>query len=250
MKVLTIDLDYIMEPCIGLYNDLHYDQNPQTRWRSLFEKTAFTSNMFEINISNLMYCYNVFLKSIKNCEYVAFGYTHDDILHYIDDFKDIDLINIDHHCDFLQGCFTEEYQQNAPQKEIAEIIDSNRVNEGNWVAYLNCKNVLNSYTWIGNENSAIKWSNPFTASMIKNFTNLEKENYNFTDYNFDHIFVCLSPQYIPHKFWHYFSMFITVYEEFTGKDAKVNNLASQGFQESRRYSNLTDEIMRQYSTGR
>lgn len=250
MRVLSIDLDYIMEPSIEIYNDLFYAGNPMTRWRTFFEKTPFNNNSFEINISNLMYCYNVFLKSLKNCDKVSFGYTHDSILYSIEDFNNIELINIDHHDDVFAGDFYDDYPSDSLQKEYAEIVYSNRIHEGNWVAYLSSRNKIKSYTWIGNHNSANKVRNEPNSHFVPNYSNVERENYNFADYNFDHIFVCLSPQYIPHKFWHYFAMFITAYEEFTGKDAMIEGWANRSFEHDRRYSQTTDEILYQCSTGR
>jgi hypothetical protein len=251
MKVLSIDLDYIMEPSIEIYNGIFYYGNPETRWRTLFEHTPFNDNSFNINTSNLMYCYNVFLKALKNCENVSFGYTHDSILYAIENFSDIDLINIDHHDDVFAGDFDDILNgDDSLQKEYLEIVASGRVNEGNWVAYLKSQGKLKSYTWISNYNSKNKRWNHANQSLISEYYNLEKENYTFPDYNFDHIFVCLSPQYIPHKFWHYFSMFITAYEEFTGKGAMIERWANQSFEHDRRYLKTTDEILHQCSTGR
>ena len=44
MRVLSIDLDYIMGSTIELYNGLFFDQNPSTRWRNLFERSDFREN--------------------------------------------------------------------------------------------------------------------------------------------------------------------------------------------------------------
>ena len=70
--------------------------------------------------------------------------------------------------------------------------------------------------------------------------NVEKENYKFENYKFDHIHVCLSPQYIPKNHWHYFSMFINTYEHFHEKDAKIEN---KKFEHDFRYKRLGNEIL-------
>jgi len=57
MKVLSIDLDYIMGPTIQLYNGLFYDDNPTLRWRELFENSDFAENHFYIDQSNLMFLF-------------------------------------------------------------------------------------------------------------------------------------------------------------------------------------------------
>ena len=69
--------------------------------------------------------------------------------------------------------------------------------EGNWGAWLMSKDKLNSFTWIGNKNSGNKLRNQYNQELIGNYQNLEREDYVFEDYDFDHIFICLSPQYTP-----------------------------------------------------
>ena len=41
------------------------------------------------------------------------------------------------------------------------------------------------------------------------------------EFKFDHIFVCLSPQYIPKNHWHYFTMFMQACEH-SGKQVIVH----------------------------
>ena len=249
MRVLSIDLDYIMGPTIELYNGLFFDQNPSTRWRNLFERSDFRENHIFIDQSNLMFCYNTFLKSLKNCKNVSFGYDHDSILYQISDFSNVDLINIDHHDDVFAADYNDEYHQFL-EKEYSEIVESNKVHEGNWVAWLASKGKLKSYTWIGNQNSGNKIRNDFNAQIVPNYLNVEKENYKFDNYNFDHIFVCLSPQYIPKNHWHYFSMFITAFEEFVEKDANIVSWSNKKYEIELRHSKVTDEILHQCSNGR
>lgn len=248
MKVLSIDLDYIMGPTIQLYNGLFYNDNPTVRWRELFLNSDFTENHFYIDQSNLMFCFNVFLKSLKHCQSVSFGYEHDSILFSIKDYSDIDLINIDHHDDVFGGDYTNMLpDERAYSKEYFEINNDNRVHEGNWGAWLASKNKLKSFTWIGNINSRNKIRNNFNSQIIPNYLNIEKEDYKFTDYNFDHIFVCLSPQYIPKNHWHYFAMFISAYEEIVGKDATI---ITQKFETQVRNDLVHNEILYQRSNGR
>jgi hypothetical protein len=248
MKVLSIDLDYIMGPTIQLYNGLFYNDNPTIRWRELFSKSDFKENHFYIDQSNLMFCFNVFLKALKNCQSVSFGYEHDSILFSIKDYSDIDLINIDHHDDVFGGDYTNTMpDEHAYSKEYFEINNDNRVHEGNWGAWLASKNKLKSFTWIGNNNSSNKIRNSFNCQVIPNYLNVEKEDYKFTDYNFDHIFVCLSPQYVPKNHWHYFAMFISAFEEIVGKDATI---ITQKFETQVRNDLVHNEILYQRSNGR
>ena len=248
MKVLSIDLDYIMGPVIELYNGLYYENHPTIRWDNLFNQSNFKENHFYIDQSNLLFCYNTFLKGIKNCDSVSFGYEHDSILFSIADCENIDLINIDHHDDVFGGDYTEEMSdEDAYKREFYEILKHNKVHEGNWGAWLGGNGKLNSFTWIGNENSGNKVRNEYNAEVVPSYQNVEKEDYKFDSYNFDHIFVCMSPQYIPPNHWHYFYMFVSAFEEFSGKDAIIHK---EKYETHVRHQLIHNEILHQRSNGR
>ena len=234
MKLLSIDLDYIMGPCIEIYQGLFIHPNAGLRWSELYNNSDFTPNTFKIDESNLMFCFNTFLKALKNNPTVTFGYDHDSILYDAKDFKDIELINIDHHDDVFHGMGDAEYEYDLVTKH-------NVINEGNWGIWLQSVGRLKSFTWIGNKNSGNKDRNEINYEYLNgNYINVEKENYTFEDYNFDHIFVCLSPQYIPPQYWHYFAMFINTYEHFTGKDAKI---ITGKFEADVRHLSINNEIL-------
>lgn len=245
MKVLSIDLDYIMGPTIELYNGLFFDDNPSLRWRQLYDFSDFKEHHFYIDQSNLLFCYNTFLKSIKKCKNVAFGYEHDSILFDLKDGENIEIINIDHHDDFFGGDY--EPHMGGFEREYQNIVDHGIIHEGNWGAWLSSIGKLKSFTWIGNSNSSNKKSIAKISQHLPNFSNVEKENYQFDNYQFDYIFVCLSPQYVPKNHWHYFSMFISVYEELTGNTAKI---ITNKFETSIRHLKINDEILHQRSNGR
>ena len=250
MRVLSIDLDYIMGPSIQIYNGLKFDPDPTIRWEQLFNTTDFDESHFRIDQSNLLFCYNTFLKALRNCDSdkVSFGYEHDSILFSIADQENIDLINIDHHDDVFGGDYTQEMpDEEAYQMEFYELLKHDRVHEGNWGAWLGGKGKLNSFTWIGNANSGNKVRNQFNAEVVPNYRNVEKEEYIFDNYNFDYIFVCMSPQYIPPNYWHYFAMFISAFEEFSGKDAIIY---TDKFETNIRHQRIHNEILHQCSNGR
>ena len=242
MKILSIDLDYFMSPTIQLYNNIFFDNNPLTRWKDLFNNTDFKENHLIIDQSNLLFCFDIFLKSLKHCDKVSFGYEHDSILFSLRNMSDIELINIDHHDDVLGGSYISNVSndvEGALSKEYYDLSQDGRVNESNWVSWLANEDKLKSYTWIGNENSN-KSKNYFNQQIIPNYLNIEKENYKFDNFKFDHIYVCLSPQYIPKNHWHYFTMFINTYEHFHEKDAIIEN---KKFEHDFRYSKLENEIL-------
>ena len=65
-KVLSIDLDYIMGPSIETYGNILFDEDPMTRWKHLYEFTNFKETQFYIDQASLIYCYDAFLKALKN----------------------------------------------------------------------------------------------------------------------------------------------------------------------------------------
>jgi len=242
MKILSIDLDYFMSPTIQLYNNAFFDNDPLTRWNDLFNNTDFKENHLVIDQSNLLFCFDTFLKSLKQCDSVSFGYEHDAILFNIEKYSDIELINIDHHDDVLGGSYISDAGYNpegALSKEYFDLCENGRVNESNWVSWLVNQKKLKSYTWICNQNSN-KSKNFVIEKLISNYVFLEKEEYKFDNYKFDHIHVCLSPQYTPKNHWHYFSMFINTYEHFHNKDATIVN---KKFEHDFRYRKLGNEIL-------
>ena len=80
MRVLSIDLDYIMAPSIELYETLQHDANPTTRWNQLFDNSDFRDCHFILDQGNLLFCFDIFLRALKHCNNVSFGYEHDAIL--------------------------------------------------------------------------------------------------------------------------------------------------------------------------
>ena len=90
----------------------------------------------------------------------------------------------------------------AYQAEFYEIMEHNRVHEGNWGAWLGGKGKLNSFTWIGNKNSGNKIRNKFNAEVVPiSIKRLTDDNFkNGTeriasvakDLNFDFAKICSS----------------------------------------------------------
>lgn len=243
-RVLSIDLDYIMEPSIEKYqlSCIFQHNNPEVRWSNFFQFSGVTSNNLDINVSNLMYCYKVFLQAIKNSKSVSFGYDHDAILFSIEGYEDIDLIHIDHHDDFLAGHF-----DGRTDLEYKKIIENNLVDEGNWIAWLSVKNKLKEFVWISNENSRNKTRNGFIKSVFPNYKCVTKEVFKFPTFEFDHVFVCLSPQYISPKHWHYFSMFMMAYEQITGNSSSKCWVSDKKYEMGQVYKNTNDLIKNQIS---
>lgn len=253
MKVLSLDLDYIMGPSIDLYADYGWDDNAFTRWEYFYNEENNKKLNLNIDKKNLIFMYGVFLKSLKNsnCE-VSFGYDHDNILYLLSNDKNIELVNIDHHHDIM---YTEHSGNDdvddmslimSYDEEYRRLVENCDIHEGNWVAKLNSENRLKSYTWIGNTNSFSelrKCETAYFSSLIPKFKMLKREKYNFENYNFDKIFVCLSPQYVPKEHWFYFKLFLTAYENFTGNEYDLKNQVNRKYETEIRHQCVTNEIL-------
>ena len=48
-KVLSIDLDYIMKPCIEVFNSISFNDNPTLRWEQLYNDLNFKESHFYID---------------------------------------------------------------------------------------------------------------------------------------------------------------------------------------------------------
>lgn len=130
--VVTIDFDIIMAPSINLYNNLV----PANSWEKLEEDPYF--KLLKIDGIHYQKILNYIMKCILVLpkEHIHFIEDHGQVVRYIK--EKCNLINIDHHHDVGYGEDLEK--QESPTC-------------ANWVRHLYKTNLLNSYTWINNDNS-------------------------------------------------------------------------------------------------
>ena len=60
MKVLSIDLDYIMGSVINLYEEIYDGANSLMTWKQLYDDLSFKESHFYVDNSSLIYCYHLF----------------------------------------------------------------------------------------------------------------------------------------------------------------------------------------------
>ena len=226
MKILSIDLDFISAPAInefytsGMY-DIPKDEQPVIKWKMYQSKMpeVFQSMSHKIDTDNYDFCLRTFLRALKNCDNVHFGYDHDNILYGLEGHTDIEVVNIDHHSDILS------HGMEFTEQEIKMVDDDERVTEGNWGYYLQSQDRLKSFHWILNVNSE-EFNDALLGDMVfgNKFSWSFKEDYDFGDYKFDQIFVCVSPGYVPPLHWHMGGTFMRVYEELTGNKVNIDFL--------------------------
>lgn len=243
MRVLSIDLDYCMDSCLDL-TDNHrlnpwLDENPIIKWKVLKEFTPIPDKSVFIDDDKVDYCWDIFTKALKHCDSVMFGYDHDAILYRLemDDAYDLEIINIDYHADLLNAnpyADAIEVFGNDDMEMLSYEYDTfqdGRVMEGNWVGWLDWKGKVKDYTWIHgirslggpDDGSTGRFSETYHELFSSNLNYHLKENFTFDDYKFDFIFVCLSPGYVPQKFWNIFTKYLSEYEKVTGKPYKLIN---------------------------
>tara|TARA_B100000965_G_scaffold332206_1_gene296645 strand:+ start:13327 stop:14070 length:744 start_codon:yes stop_codon:yes gene_type:complete len=242
MKILSIDLDFISGPAI-LHNDQkiyeHCDSDgldmwPVPKWYELFS-TYPNEFSHELNIQNYHYCLRTYLRTLAHTSEVYFGYDHDNILYGLEGHTDIEVVNIDHHDDVFSGNF------GSPDDELRSLQQFERIMEGNWGLYLRKQNRLKSFTWIGNSDSHNLVHIPFAEKHLNNFKFSTPEEYVFDNYEFDQIFVCLSPGYIPPLHWHMIGTFMTIFEEMTGKEVDLGQFRKK-YEMEKYYQQVTDYI--------
>ena len=226
-QILSIDLDYIMEPCIKDYERLITKDNPRyititDNMQDVFDQMHLFSDQInkyaEVSLKNLEEIFEIFLIALKNSTEdteIYFAHNHDTILKplqkIINKNDRIDLFNIDHHHDIFYSV--------GQQRDIDNY---DLVSPADWVWFLDKNGVINSYHWVGNSNSDL--SSDLTSDTL---------NMSFTPYRtlkectslppkFDLIYVCCSPHWTPKKFLGYFNILKNTAEAFTGKKYEVD----------------------------
>tara|TARA_B100002019_G_scaffold133583_1_gene114885 strand:+ start:242 stop:1027 length:786 start_codon:yes stop_codon:yes gene_type:complete len=258
-KVLSIDLDYIMGPTIESYHEVQGPDCPTAMWDVFYDITEFKENQFYIDQANLIYCYDIFLKAITNTKKipkVLFGYDHDAILYLIGEETDIELYNIDHHDDIMHGMFLHDIDNsninegiNALNRELYLLKEHYCVNEGNWGAWLHVNNKLKSFTWIRNQESGNTAREFYSSDLLGDkYSSHLRKDFTFDNYDFDFVFVCLSPLYVPKVHWHYFTMFHLAYESIVRKKAEI--ISKGKFQYTLHNKKAHDEILHKRPDGR
>jgi len=247
MRVLSIDLDYIMGPTIELYSNTGWDDNASSRWEKFYYESSVKEEELFCDKKNLLWIFRHYVKAIENCSSVSFAYDHDNILYSIQDFEDVDIINVDHHHDILYPqLFDKEVVVKNLRWNYHDVKDNCSIDEGCWIAWLRSKDKLKSYTWVTNQNAINDTSDlqiKYFTGLIPKFRAVTRENYDITDHNFDHVHVCLSPQYMPKSHWHYFLMFVSAYEAKSGQKVDLNEISNKKFETNIRHLNVTNEIL-------
>ena len=225
-KILSIDFDYIMFPCIRLYNDIcEGAENPSITWNSIKYNRGVEDNFLSYDANT----YTTIVKLIKaivdkdnNIDKIAIV-EHQNIIDILNkyefnesnqpDNKDkelsfkYDLLNIDFHHDVLYRA-----------QDRTAIKNFNKYNCSNWVGYLFIKDKIDKYTWIKAANSDM-YDNRLngTYDIKVNYESIRlisdpKKFIEEQETKFDKIFLCFSPQWVPYQYKHLYDLIVDLFE--------------------------------------
>jgi len=201
-NVLSIDLDFVMGPCINLYNDCAGGEEFQNAdfWdkvnmiRGIDQYLSYDENKY-------LFLVDILATQLRNldADKIFFAEEHDMILEFLcrEDKagETFNIYNVDHHHDIYY---------NPTQKSEVDRFDYACL--ANWVYYLGKNEKINKYYWVRNENSA-----PFPEAEFSELTfPVDTDKYYkdlaklVMEVNFDYVFVCRSNEYFPKKYNHLF----------------------------------------------
>lgn len=210
MKVVTIDFDIIMSPSIEFYNDLVGIEDPL---KDFVEEFSFLTNL-PADLYQYEYLTRYIIKTIKNVKEVFFISDHKDVIKILQDKipkdEQIDIINIDHHHDI---------GYNLDNWKIKTLIH----NCGNWVKVAKDKKLINSYTWIKNNNSNPPNQEAYALNYIQKEIFFEDSQLELISKETDYLILCQSFEWIPPVYQPLFLNWITICEEMREKDYFVDN---------------------------
>lgn len=194
-KILSIDFDIIMYPCITLYNgEIDGDDNPIESWRQLEEEYGFESyNMFTYDTKVLKELAKIITYNRKQNKPIYYITEHQQIVDKLKKDKDYDasqynIYNIDFHHDLWYN-----------DTDIIQIVEDDDYHCGCWIGYLYLKKKLTSLTWLKAPNSDMPEIKTYSNDLQFNTLRI-REFEDLYEIDFDEVYFCLSPQWVPQKY--------------------------------------------------
>lgn len=198
-KILSIDFDIIMYPCIRMYNTFGDGLLNETElWDFLEQHYNFNEQTLNYDAKTLMDITRCIIKNVQNGAFFNAIKTHDQLVNLLKNQPDYDettysIVNVDFHHDLGYG-----------DDSLNKITSFNQHDCTNWLSYLKLKNKTSNIEWIKAPNSEMPVG---PACDYLNSIKPIREIYTLPT-DFDEIYLCLSPQWIHPKFYHLFN-FIT-----------------------------------------
>lgn len=196
VKVLSIDMNYIMYTCIKLYFDsVNPEEYSTITWQALDERRDI-DQFLSIDKDAYLKIVKVLKRYAKLAEKVKFVDHQKDIVNNLVLDNDGIMYEITNF-DFYHDLFVD------PKKDKQKLKHFNKYNDMNWVGYIDAKEKLFSYHWYSNPNSPVlDQSIKFNTERISHHSYHELDGL-FEDsvYSiFEEIYISHSPNLVPHKF--------------------------------------------------
>ena len=221
MKILSIDFDYIMFPCISLYNDMvGGDANPTQMWQQIeFERKLKEFLSYDANAYAALM--DICVRNSLNKAKIVPITGHEEIVSYLEqnceEFfnnpSENTVDNIDFHHDILYN-----------KDDFNEIINHSNASCANWGGYLLFKDLIEEYVWYdAPHSSAFSLNQLFSPQEMENVEAVQeikcridnkfkqKHLKDLADIqsDYDIIFICLSPQWVPYQFHHLYHLIVS-----------------------------------------
>ena len=191
-KVLCIDMNFIMFPCIKLYFDeVNPEENSSLVWEKLSSRKDIDNflSMDTIAFTNILNLIMANEKSIS--KYKITEHQKDIVDELVLDDPGImyEITNID----FYHDLFID------PKKDKQKLKHFNKYNDMNWIGYIDAKEKLYSYNWISAPNSPVLDPNiKFNTESVFHISYHMIDNY--VNHGFDEIYISYSPNLYPYKY--------------------------------------------------
>lgn len=193
-KILSIDFDVIMFPCISIYNDLcGGDGNSMQTWDRI-EAERNADKFLNHDPETLKSLVRALVRN-SNAVFVPCE-EHQQIADWIlqNRVTECEIVNVDHHHDLF-------YNPN----DLGNMEYFNQYSCANWLGYLIKKGIAKKATWIKSPNSSMPADS--MGIGIRPLSDIDLLN------GFDVVFLVFSPQWVPYKFRHLYEMMIDVVNE-------------------------------------
>lgn len=191
--ILSIDLDILFSPNVGIYNkDIYDNKSTDFLWDCLSQQYNIWD--FRINNNYLEYLRDILNNYVNQIEYIYIGYDHSSILTAIEQEKNnllipykFNLYNIDYHHDIYYG-----------NLEKDEIIHQKIANCGDWVGFLNYNKFIEKYYWYRGIGSDFNKEEMLSQDLVP--LDMDRSVFDNTfpkNLKIDLLFIAISPHWIP-----------------------------------------------------
>ena len=211
MKILSIDFDIIMYPCIKLYNQyVNGGENAGALWENL-------NHMLEIDkylnydANTYQNIFNLLIKTWKNNPGVmVFPITnHEEVVTQLKTFEEyhnqehaFEITNIDFHHDIFYN-----------EESLIDMCHYDKCTCANWLGFLIMHNKVSSLNWYKAPNSPVLDSSQSEIFDAGQYCDTYVSPLSAIDENpgdYDAIFLCLSPHWVPYKYHHLYDLYVNV----------------------------------------